>query len=463
MQQQQQEQVQYQQQELQLQQQYQQELHLQPEPTTQQQPPLPDLTDNQSSVQFLNQNQFNNAQENNTIFPNINSHHQHDFQNNISDSFSNNLPNEFFRPNNNNIPFQNQSFDPSILEDLNIEKQRNVELNIQLLHQNSQIEKLHMELEKIKLENSTKVTLEIGPLQEQLQSHVQTIGILVGEKAELSAALAKYQSLAQGKVTEIEELQARLTASRHRVQVLEKEMATLKSSYEKYDSSQQKLCTELENTQEDMSKMRKQAEDASEEIGELKRKLSLKNKDISELENVVAKTKSDLSLSQLRIEQFSAGDSLEADTKVETLTQQKLFYENKVQELQKSIHQIGGERDQASQQYQNYVQQQNKEIANLAEQLQHFTVDNDRLTKREESLVKHIGELERQIQQQISKQKSFKEVHQEMTKDTNNAGNKLLNEQALASKQLICDQLEKEKLTLEVYILNICGIYFIIH
>lgn len=296
--------------------------------------------------------------------------------------------------------------------ELNVEQQKTHELNVLILNQNSQIATLQNEIEKSKLNNSTQLTMEIGPLQEQLQSHVQTIGILVGEKAELSAALNTYQTLAKSKVTEIEELQGRLNASRHRVQVLEKEIGTVRSSYEKYDSSQQRLCNELEHSQEIIVKLKKHLDDSNEQVSELKQKVSLKSKDIENMEINLAQIKSDLSLSQLRVEQFSAGDSIETDSKIETLMQQKLFFEQQVQDLQKMVQQLGTERDQSSQQYQNYVQQLNKETASLAQQLHEYVADNERLSKREESLVKHVGELERQIQQQIARQKTIKDVQQ---------------------------------------------------
>lgn len=43
---------------------------------------------------------------------------------------------------------------------------------------------------------------ELNPLKEQLQIHAQTTGILVGEKAELTAALLQSQTTARQKVCE---------------------------------------------------------------------------------------------------------------------------------------------------------------------------------------------------------------------------------------------------------------------
>lgn len=46
-------------------------------------------------------------------------------------------------------------------------------------------------------EFEAKLVREINPLKEQLQVHAQTTGILIAEKAELTAALAQSQKTAK--------------------------------------------------------------------------------------------------------------------------------------------------------------------------------------------------------------------------------------------------------------------------
>lgn len=46
-------------------------------------------------------------------------------------------------------------------------------------------------------EFEAKLVREINPLKEQLQIHTQTTGILIAEKAELTAALAQSQKAAK--------------------------------------------------------------------------------------------------------------------------------------------------------------------------------------------------------------------------------------------------------------------------
>lgn len=293
---------------------------------------------------------------------------------------------------------------------LNTELVKNNDLIDQLTKQNRVIEGLQFELHKVRLENSTKTNVDVNSLQGQLDAHAQTIGILVGEKAELTAALAKYQGLAKSNASEVEELQGRLNASRHRVSVLERDIGNMKSSHEKYDTTQQKLCDELEQCQEEIKKLKKISVDSEEEIAELKRSSSLKSERIGMLEQELRKNNSELELSKLRVEQLSGGDVVESDGHLEKLSTEKSFFEQKTHELEGVIQQLNAERDQSGQQYQNYVQQLNEEITKLAHQLEERVVENERLSKREEGLVKHVGDLERQMQQQFNKQKKIYEA-----------------------------------------------------
>lgn len=347
--------------------------------------------------------------------------------------------NEFF----NSPPPQVQDVSEQITDELqmvtiklNAEIAKNNELMNQVSNQNGIIDELQLELHKLKLENSAKGNIDVASLQGQLGAHAQTIGILVGEKAELTAAVAKYQSLAQSNASEVEELQGRLNASRHRVSVLERDIGNMKSSHEKYDTTQQKLCDELEQCQEEMKKFKKINLDAEEEIAELKRSSALKSERIVMFEQELKKKNSELELSRLRVEQLSVGDVIQTDGQLETLSTEKLFYEQKTHELEGVIQQLNAEKEQSSQQYQNYVQQLNQEISKLAQQLQEYVAENDRLSKREEGLIKHVGDLERQMQQQFNKQKKMNEVG--VTSEELNA---------LKSK---CDVLEAEKAQLEV-------------
>jgi DNA-binding protein H-NS len=65
--------------------------------------------------------------------------------------------------------------------------------------QQSEMCQLQLALDQLRTESEARVTRELGPVQEQLQLHVQTVGILVGEKTELQVALTKSQNVAKQK------------------------------------------------------------------------------------------------------------------------------------------------------------------------------------------------------------------------------------------------------------------------
>jgi hypothetical protein len=64
--------------------------------------------------------------------------------------------------------------------------------------------------------------------------------------------------------------------------------------------------------------------------------------------------------------QLSSADSCAADGQLETMHQQNVSLEKQVADLQQTVKTVGLERDQASQQYQQYVQQLNGQLHSLA-------------------------------------------------------------------------------------------------
>ncbi|EAT48113.1 AAEL000802-PA, partial [Aedes aegypti] len=290
---------------------------------------------------------------------------------------------------------------------MNAQKLENDELRLRLRNNQSLVEELKNEIDKLKLENSTKVTSELGPIQEQLQMQIQAVGVLVGEKAELTATVSKYQSLVKEKSTENDELQNRLKASRATVQKLEKELEGIKLSGSRFEELERTIGAQLNEYQEEANKFKKLYEDLQEDLSEVKQKSVVRNEELQSLKKELEQTRSELSLSKLRIQQLSSDDDQDFNAKIESLSQQNLIKSQQIKDLQNIINQIGNERDQSNQQYQNYVLHLNREVANLADKIQELTEENNRLSSREDNLVRHVGELERQIQQQLTKQQTY--------------------------------------------------------
>ncbi|KAK4880543.1 hypothetical protein RN001_008689 [Aquatica leii] len=298
---------------------------------------------------------------------------------------------------------------------------------IQLREYQNRIEQLQLESQEVRTDFERRLNREVGPLQEQLQCHVQTVGILIGEKTELSTALSQSQLLAKQKVSECEELQGRLKTSRSRVADLERDLQLLKTTKLKYEQSH--------TFEEEIEKLNK---DNQANLLETREKFDIKSKENLELQRQVHEVTHHLSLAQLKIEQITSGENLQVETQIENLTQHKISLEKQVLELSEALKTTGVERDQASAQYQHYVQQLNNQVASLANKLESVTSENETLIKREQNLVHHIGELEKHLQM-------LQEEHVNVTtnKSTSNETKKNLD---IAMESLQNLQIDKDKL-----------------
>lgn len=289
---------------------------------------------------------------------------------------------------------------------LQMEKLRNHELSVKVTQQHAEIEKLRNESSAQNNADANAVTT-IDKLRHDLNAHIQTVNVLVGEKADLMSKLMRCQQ----KIAEFEsanmELQGRLNASRHRVNELEKDLSTLEKSHQKYDGSQQALCTELETLQEDNRQLKRLKQEACDETAEVQHQLQLKIKEIDKLKSAMDALGKELEMTRLRLEQMTSGDMIRSEVAESTecqAEQQKHDAERQIIELQNMVSELTGDRDRTQQQFQTYVQHLTKESAVLQQRIQELTKSNEKLSKREQSLVQHISELERQFQKQISTQ-----------------------------------------------------------
>lgn len=299
---------------------------------------------------------------------------------------------------------------------LDKESQKNEQLNLQIREYMTRVMQLENECQQVKTDQEAKLSREIGPLQEQLQYHVQTVGILVGEKTELTMSLNQSQLAIKQKTSECEELQSRLRASRHRVGELEKEVNSLKAIRENINKTEQEFSRDIERLKLEYNMLKDQFGELTDECTEFREKLNTKTNENATLQQELQEKNSQLSLAQIRIQQLTVGENLQTESQLEMLNQQKISLEQQVAELTQTIKLVSTERDQASQQYQQYVQQLNTQLQNLASQLQAKGADNENLSKREQSLVKHISELEKHLQQlQTEKQNLVPVVDQTST------------------------------------------------
>lgn len=309
--------------------------------------------------------------------------------------------------------------------------------NVQLRESQTRIEQLQSEYQQLKTDYEHRLNREVGPLQEQLQCHAQTVGILIAEKTELSSALSQAQFSAKQKVSECEELQGRLKTSRSRVADLERDLQALKAEKQKFEQGNS-YEEEINKWKWDYQELKGRYDEVSQDFSELKEKLNIKTKENLDLQKEMQEATHQLSLAKVKIEQITAGGNLQAESQIETLTQQKIALEKQIVELSQALKATGEERDQASVQYQHYVQQLNGQIVSLAQKLENLTKENESLNKREINFVHHIGELEKHLQKLQDDQLS--------AASSRNSVTDVRNELDMATESLQNLQIDKQKL-----------------
>ncbi|CAG2059428.1 unnamed protein product [Timema podura] len=195
---------------------------------------------------------------------------------------------------------------------LSAEQQKCEQFEQQIKAYHSRVSELQLEADRVAAEVETRLARELGPLQEQLQLHVQTVGILVGEKTELQAALAKSQQTAKQKSGEVEELQGRVKAAKQLISDLEKEVSSKAESGGQVDKANRELSQELDRLRLEHRMLGKQLEETEEEASELRQKLSARTSDCAALRQDLQDKQSQLALTQLRVQQVASAMSQHA-------------------------------------------------------------------------------------------------------------------------------------------------------
>ncbi|CAF4127095.1 unnamed protein product [Rotaria sp. Silwood2] len=118
-----------------------------------------------------------------------------------------------------------------------------------------------------------KLRRDIKQMQEQLEIHVQTIGILVAEKTDVSAKLNQSFKQLERKQSEMDELYGRLKASRERVQELEKQIQYSTSNVQKREMAAKESDKENDRLKIENIRQSQLIEDLKQNISELNEKI----------------------------------------------------------------------------------------------------------------------------------------------------------------------------------------------
>ncbi|XP_020730435.2 golgin subfamily A member 2 isoform X6 [Odocoileus virginianus] len=258
----------------------------------------------------------------------------------------------------------------------------------------SKIEELKQEnqetldqLEKEKKEFEQKLAKEQGALREQLQVHIQTIGILVSEKTELQTALAHTQQAARQKAGESEDLANRLQSSRQRVGELERTLSAVSTQQKQADRYNKELTRERDALKLELYKNNKSNEDLKQQNSELEEKLRLLVIEKSAMQLGMEELQKKLEMSELLLQQFSSQPASDSSQQLQQALEERAQLETHVEQLKDSLKQLQAERDQ-------YVMNLKEENAIWQQKMQQVLQQMSKLKEEKERSVSQAQELE---------------------------------------------------------------------
>uniref|UniRef100_A0A8C3VIU2 Golgin subfamily A conserved domain-containing protein n=1 Tax=Catharus ustulatus TaxID=91951 RepID=A0A8C3VIU2_CATUS len=240
-----------------------------------------------------------------------------------------------------------------------------------------------------------KFSKEQAALREQLQVHIQTIGILVSEKSELQTALGHTQQAARQKSGEAESLAARLHSSRQRVSELERTLSSISMQQKQSEKHNKELVKERDNLKLELYKRSKNSEEIKQQNSELSEKVHSLVSQNSAMKLDVEDLQKKLEMAELMIQQFSSqGGSLDANQQLQMALEEKASLETQLAQLSESLHQLQAERDQ-------YVEKLREEGSVWQQRVQQLSEQVTLGAEKEKHMAK-IQELENNVTELLS-------------------------------------------------------------
>ncbi|XP_036710149.1 golgin subfamily A member 2 isoform X6 [Balaenoptera musculus] len=242
-------------------------------------------------------------------------------------------------------------------------------------------------LEKEKKEFAKKLVKEQGALREQLQVHIQTIGILVSEKTELQTALAHTQQAARQRAGESEDLAHRLQSSRQRVGELERTLSAVSTQQKQADRYNKELTKERDALRLQLYKNNKSNEDLKQQTSELEEKLRVMAKEKAAMQLGMEELQKKMEMSELLLQQFSSQPTPDSSQQLQQALEEQAQLETHVEQLKDSLKQLQAERDQ-------YVVNMKEENAVWQQKMQQMLEQMGKLREEKECSMSQVQELE---------------------------------------------------------------------
>ncbi|XP_058380145.1 golgin subfamily A member 2 isoform X2 [Diceros bicornis minor] len=273
------------------------------------------------------------------------------------------------------------------------------ELSVALDSSNLTNKQLSSKIEELeKKEFKQKLAKEQGALREQLQVHIQTIGILVSEKTELQTALAHTQQAARQKAGESEDLASRLQSSRQRVGELERTLSAVSTQQKQADRYNKELTKERDALKLELYKNNKNTEDLKQQNSELEEKLRVLLTKKESLQLGMEELQKKLEMSELLLQQFSSqSEPRDNNQQLQQALAERAQLETQVVQLKDLLRQLQVERDQ----YAGNLKEENafwqQKMQQVSEQMLRLREEKEHSVSRVQELETSLAELKNQI------------------------------------------------------------------
>uniref|UniRef100_A0A5F9CNS9 Golgin subfamily A conserved domain-containing protein n=1 Tax=Oryctolagus cuniculus TaxID=9986 RepID=A0A5F9CNS9_RABIT len=239
-----------------------------------------------------------------------------------------------------------------------------------------------------KKECQQKLAKEQGALREQLQVHIQTIGILVSEKADLQSALAHTQQAARQKAGESEDLANRLQTTRQRVGELERTLSAVSTQQKQVDRHNKELTQERDALKLELYKNNRNNEDLKQQNSELQERLRVLETEKKALQLGTEELQKKLEMSELLLQQFSSESGVsDGRQQLQQAMEERAQLEKHVQQLLETQTHLRMDRDR-------YAEGLEEERALWQEKMQQMSVQLCTLREEKEHGLSRVQELE---------------------------------------------------------------------
>uniref|UniRef100_A0A9J7XKB3 Golgin A2 n=1 Tax=Cyprinus carpio carpio TaxID=630221 RepID=A0A9J7XKB3_CYPCA len=271
----------------------------------------------------------------------------------------------------------------------------NAQLSSKLETLTKQSQELSDQLQKERKEFEQKFTKEQGAMREQLQVHIQTIGILVSEKSELQTALSYTQQAARHKTAEAEDLSSRLQASKQRVSELERTLSSVSTQQKQFEKHNRELEKERDSLRLEVLRFSKVSEESRQQSSELSEQLKLRVNENNGLKQEVDELRKQLEMADSMLQQFSSQSGPPSGhQQVQLLLEEKHQLEAHAAQLMESVAQLQVERDQYAGQIQEEGRVWKDKTEQLLSQVRLMSEERDSTAAQIQELQEKITELE---------------------------------------------------------------------